>query len=136
MLVSMGRAPRVIDQAGEESMSPTITEIAESFSRHRFGDTYPSLREDIEWTQIGGKGDVVKACEESARYLANVETTFNTFKVVTGDDCVVIDSRAVYTDSEDGSSTVASCDIYDFVDGDLAAITSYTVELERSPGSG
>jgi hypothetical protein len=43
------------------------------------------------------------------------------------------DSRAEYVDAEGESSLIASCDIYEFVDGNLAAITSYTVELEGSP---
>lgn len=43
------------------------------------------------------------------------------------------DSRAEYVDAEDESSLIASCDIIEFDDGNLAAITSYTVELEGSP---
>jgi hypothetical protein len=70
-------------------------------------------------------------CEESSKYLAGVRTTFHQFKVIEGNDSVVIDTRAEYEDEETGSSKVASCDIYDFVDGNLAAITSYTVELEQ-----
>jgi hypothetical protein len=41
----------------------------------------------------------------------------------------VIDSRATYVDAENTSFAVASCDIYEFVDGALAEITSYNVEL-------
>lgn len=115
-------------------MSPTISEIAESFSRHRFADTYRFMLDDIEWMQVGGtlvrgKDDVVRVCEESAKYLAQVRTDFHQFKIIEADNCVVIDSRAEYVDDEDGSSMVASCDIYDFAGGSLAAITSYTVEL-------
>ena len=113
-------------------MSPTITEIAKSFSQHRFEETYRFMLDDIEWTQVGsthtrGTDDVVAVCEESAKYLARVRTTFHQFKVIEADSCVVIDSRAEYVDDE--ASTVASCDIYDFTGGNLAAITSYTVEL-------
>jgi hypothetical protein len=42
---------------------------------------------------------------------------------VAAENCVVIDSRAEYVDAEGESSQVASCDIYDFIDGSLAAIT-------------
>ena len=115
------------------------TTIAESFSRHRFVETYPSMLDDLEWTQVGGthvrgKDEVVALCEESAKYLAGVRTTFHRFKLIEAGDCVVIDSRAEYVD-DSGSSTVASCDIYDFDSGMLAAITSYTVEL-RSESTG
>jgi limonene-1,2-epoxide hydrolase len=116
-------------------MTPTITEIATNFSQHRFADTYPSMLDDIEWTQVGGphvrgKDDVIGVCEESAKYLVGVWTTFHQFKVIEGNDSVVIDTRADYEDDKAGPSKVASCDIYDFVDGSLAAITSYTVEIE------
>lgn len=115
-------------------MSPTITEIASSFSSHRFEEAYPFMLDDVEWTQVGGKhargkDEVVGVCEESARYLAQVRTTFHQFKVIEADGCVAIDARAEYVDNQDGSSRVASCDIYDFTDGGLAAITSYAVEL-------
>ena len=125
-------------------MSPTIIETAEAFSRHQFGDTYPFILDEAEWTLVGGdhirgKADIISACEESARELVDVETTFTRFKVIATDDCVVIDSRAEYIDEDGRSSHVASCDIYEFVDRDVAAITSYTVEVapgQIDPGSG
>jgi ketosteroid isomerase-like protein len=114
-------------------MSLTITEIAEAFSRHDFGATFRYMLDDIEWTMIGGnpirgKADVVSTCEGSSEELADATTTFSKFKVITADDCVVIDSQAEYIDGDGESSHVASCDIYDFVAGNLAAITSYTLE--------
>ena len=56
-------------------MSPTISEIAEAFSRHEFDRTFPHMDDDIEWAQIGeghvrGKADVVTTCERSSEYLA------------------------------------------------------------------
>jgi hypothetical protein len=51
---------------------------------------------------------------------------------VTADDCVVIDSRAEYVDDSGERSHIASCDIYEFVDGNIAATTSYTVEVDPS----
>ena len=114
-------------------MTSSIVEIASSFSLHRFEQTYRFMLEDVEWTQVGGthargKEAVMGVCEESAKYLAQVRTTFHHFRVIEADDCVVIDTRAEYVDDE-GSSIVASCDIYDFTEGKLAAIISYTVEL-------
>ena len=118
-------------------MSPTISEIAEAFSRHEFVRTFPHMDDDIEWAQIGeghvrGKADVVTTCERSNEYLAGVRTTFSRFKTVAAEKCVVIDSRAEYVDAKGESSQVASCDIYDFSDGSLAAITTYAVELDSS----
>ena len=103
-------------------MSPPISEIAEVFSRHEFDRTFPHMDDDIEWAQIGeghvrGKADVVTTCERSSEHLASVRTTFSRFKIVAAENCVVIDSRAEYVDAEGESSQVASCDIYDFIDG-------------------
>ena len=118
-------------------MSPPISEIAEAFSRHEFDRTFPHMDDDIEWAQIGeghvrGKADVVTTCERSSEYLAGVRTTFSRFKIVAAENCVVIDSRAEYVDAQGESSQVASCDIYDFIDGSLAAITTYAVEIDSS----
>lgn len=116
-------------------MDTTIAEIASNFSRHRFDQTYPFMLDDIEWTQVGGmhargKDAVVSVCEESAKYLTQVTTTFHHFRVIETNDCVVIDTRAEYVDNQDGPSSVASCDIYDFTNGKLAGITSYAVEIQ------
>jgi hypothetical protein len=48
---------------------------------------------------------------------------------VVGDESVVVDSLARYTADGADTSVVASCDIYDFVDGRISEIVSYTIEL-------
>ena len=115
-------------------MTANITRISEAFSRHSFDETHDHMLDDIEWTVVGGrtitgKADVAAACRESMSELVNVTTTFHAFKVVTADNCVVIDSRAEYVDADGEVSLVASCDIYDFIDERLAAITSYMLKL-------
>ena len=113
----------------------TIGQIAEAFSHHRFTEVYPCLSDDVQWTLVGdrtfaGKAAVTAMCEESAAYLSTVTTAFSRFKVVVGEDSVVVDSRASYTDGDGMVSSIASCDIYEFADGSLLSeITSYTVEL-------
>jgi limonene-1,2-epoxide hydrolase len=116
-------------------MSLTVTDIAAAFSHHEFQDTYDYMLDDIEWMLVGerhirGKVNVVATCEESSKYLTTVRTRFITFTVIEAENSVVIDSRAEYVDAEGESSLIASCDIYEFDDGNLAAITSYTVELD------
>jgi len=49
--------------------------------------------------------------------------------VPSGEDFVVIDSLAEYTDKT-STFTVASCDIFKFRDGKVAEITSYTTEVK------
>lgn len=113
-----------------------IQRIAGAFSRHRFVETYPYLADDVRWNIVGdkqvvGREDVARTREQSAKYLAGVTTTFSKFRLVVGKDSVVVDSEAEYADL-DGSSVVASCDSYDFTEGRLSAITSYTIELGGS----
>lgn len=116
-------------------MSTTPSEIAEAFSRHTFEEAYPFILDEAEWTLVGGdqihgKADIVTVCEETASELGDTKTTFHTFKVIATDDCVVIDSRAEFIGGDGESSHVASCDIFDFVDGNIASITSYAVEID------
>jgi hypothetical protein len=95
-------------------MERRIEQIAEAFSRHRFAETYPYLLDDVHWNLVGerrivGREDVIDTCGQSAEYLAGVTSKFKKFKVVVGDDCVVVDSEVEYVD-DGGSSVVASCD--------------------------
>jgi len=115
-------------------MSGSIEAIARAFSGHRFEDAYPHLADAVSWTQIGewkltGKQAVLDACRRSADDLAGVTTDFLRFRVMVGQQWVVIDSLANYTDGQGVVSTVASCDIHDFRDGLLARITSYNIAL-------
>lgn len=72
---------------------------------------------------------MIEACGDSNRHLAQTTTEFGKFKTVVGSDSVVIDSLAEYVGADGQKSVVASCDIYDFVDGAVTTITSYTVEV-------
>ena len=115
-------------------MNLSIEAIARAFSGHDFEAAYPYLADDVSWRIVGGeqltgKAAVVGACEQSAAYLAEAATEFRQFRTLVGESWVVIDSLADYTDTEHKTSTVASCDIYDFQDGMLSEISSYNIEL-------
>jgi ketosteroid isomerase-like protein len=110
-------------------------DIAEAFSSHRFPETYDHLAPDIVWTAAGaasttGKEDVIAVCESTLAELADTSTEFVRFLTVSDDRAAVVDSIGHYTDSQGDTSTVASCDIYEFRDGLIARITSYTVEVD------
>jgi hypothetical protein len=115
-------------------MSLTPAEIAEAFSSHRFSDAYPQIADDVEWQLVGGptlagKAALVEACEDTERELSNTQTTFTRFRSIVGDRTVVVDSVAEYQAPDGSTTTVASCDLYDFDGETVVAITSYTVEL-------
>lgn len=114
-----------------------INQIAESFSKHAFATTYPSMVDDIRWNVVGGeelvgRDAVIGLCEQSAAYLATVATTFTQFKVMRAASCVVVESVAQYKDAENQISSVASCDIYQFSGERLVEIASYNIELDKS----
>ena len=117
-------------------MSLTFKQIAEAFSNHKFELAYAYLSDDVRWDNVGGeqihgKDNVIHTCEQSAQYLATVTTKFSKFKTIVGENCVVIDTAADYIDAENNVSVVASCDIYQFTEGKVSEITSYTVELNK-----
>lgn len=71
---------------------------------------------------------MIEACRETAATLADTEVQRDRFLVVDGGVTVVVDTVTVYRDGA-GTSTVASCDIYEF-DGDtLSTLTSYNIEV-------
>jgi ketosteroid isomerase-like protein len=111
-----------------------MEEVAEAFCRHRFEETLPHLSEDVRWSLVGGdtltgKAAVAAACNSTASHLTDVTTTFTHFRSIVGPNCVVIDSVGEYTEPSGSRSVVASCDIFDFDEGSVTAIRSYTVEV-------
>jgi len=113
----------------------TNEEIARAISGHRFDVAYPYLEDDVTWTLVGqgrleGKEAFIGACETTATELNGVSTEFRQFRVLAGEDWVVIDSLAAYAAADAPTANVASCDIYLFTDGRLSELTSYNIELE------
>jgi ketosteroid isomerase-like protein len=114
-------------------------ETAEAFSGHRFHDAYAALSPDVRWTAVGegvvtGRQAVVDACEATLAELATTTTDFSRFVVVADPDgnAVAVDVVARYVDADGTTSVVSSCDIYEFSDGQVTAITSYAVELDAA----
>ena len=117
----------------------TPRETAEAFSGHRFHDAYAALSPDVRWTAVGegvvtGRQAVVDACEATLAELATTTTDFSRFVVVADPDgtAVAVDVVARYVDADGTTSVVSSCDIYEFSDGQVTAITSYAVELDAA----
>lgn len=115
----------------------TPRETAEAFSGHRFRDAYAALSPDIRWTQVGqrvvtGRQTVVDTCEATLAELATTTTTieFSRFVVVADDNAAAVDVVGQYVDADGTTSVVSSCDVYEFRDGMVTAITSYAVELD------
>ena len=111
-----------------------LTQVARAFSTHDFEAVIERMSVTLTWDLVGGrtytgKEEVVAACRESADYLSDITSTFESVRIVDGGSTVVVDTRASYTEDDGSVSRVASCDIYDFEGELLTKITSYTVEL-------
>ncbi|WP_353813562.1 nuclear transport factor 2 family protein [Agromyces sp. SYSU T00266] len=119
----------------ETTTDLTTEQIARAFSGHRFDLALQHLADDVIWTSVGGgplvgRKAVAKAIERTAADLADVTTEFQRFRSVVGEDSVVVDALARYTDADGGVSIVASCDVFDFAaDGRITEIVSYMIEL-------
>jgi SnoaL-like domain len=115
-------------------MQPTDMSIAERFSRHDFTATYPHLAPHVRWHNVGGdehvgRDAVIAACDAATSYFASIDATVTLTRTIPVSDTVIIEAVGTYV--EDGMTTrVASCDIYEFEDSSLTAVTSYNVELE------
>lgn len=94
----------------------------------------------MRWILVGGPTLVgtlaaIEACESTLRELAQAETTSTKFRTIVGADAVVVDVVGRYSGPDQAKSAVASCDIFDFSDGLIRTITSYTVELPDDTSS-
>ena len=118
-------------------MSLNMDQIAEAFCRHRFAVTYPHMADEIKWNIVGGeelvgREAVIARCEESAKYLETVSTTMTKLNIHRAETFVVVEGAAQFLDQENQTSSVASCDVFQFSDGRLVEITSYNIELNRA----
>lgn len=120
--------------------SPTGADVARAFSGHRFDEAFDHLADDVRWVLVGdsvleGRVAVEAACRGTAVGLAEVTTTWLRLVVADGGDVVAVDAVGRY-DSAEGTTAVSSCDVYEFVDGLVSRITSYTVEVDPDVATG
>jgi hypothetical protein len=113
-------------------MKPTIKEIALAFSGGKFEIAYPFLTDDTQWHIIGektlkGKDDIIKFCDQTAKYFSEVTTDFQMSNLVVGDDSVAIDGTATFLNKDNKKTFVSSCDVYRFEHDKLAQINSYCI---------
>ena len=117
-------------------MSLNIDQIAEAFCSYRFVVTYPYMADEIRWNMVGreeliGREAVIDSCDKSAKFLETVSATITKLKIIRAETCVIVEGAAQFQDQENRTSSVASCDVYQFSDKRLVEITSYVVELNK-----
>src|SRR4051812_32972236 len=118
-------------------MELTNEDVARAISGHEFEKAIPRLSEDIVWTLVGeeplrGRDGVIALLEATEAELAATTTEFDRFRSIDAGDTVVVETVAHYVDATGDASWVASCDVYDFADGELIEIRSYNLELPPS----
>ena len=89
------------------------------------------MADEIKWNIVGreelmGREAVIDRCVESAKYLETVSTTFTKLKINRAETCVVVEGAAQFQDQEYQTSSVASYDVFQFSDGRLVEITSFS----------
>jgi hypothetical protein len=77
-----------------------------------------------------GREAVIDQCSQSAKYLETVSTTHLNLKIYRADTYVIVEGTAQFKDQENQISNVASCDVFQFLDGKLIQITSYVIDVE------
>ena len=75
-----------------------------------------------------GRTAVVEACRSTSAALQDTRIDVVEFTVIDGGATVAVDSLIRYQDGDE-TSAVAACDVYEFVDGSIVRITSYSVEV-------
>ncbi len=117
-------------------MSLNIDQIAEAFCSYKFAETYPFMADEIKWNIVGseeliGRGAVIDRCEQSAKFLETVSPTITKLKIHRTETCVIVEGAAQFQDQKNQTSSVASCDLFQFLNGRLIEITSYVIELNN-----
>ena len=108
--------------------------VGRAFSEHRFDEALGHLAKNVRWTIVGymvleGADAVRQTCRDTLESLEGTTTTYDRCVVAAGPDTVAVDTFARYI-RPDGTTAVASCDIYEFSGEEVRAITSYAVEVD------
>jgi SnoaL-like domain len=108
--------------------------VGRAFSEHRFDEALPHLAKDVRWTIVGymvleGADAVRQTCRDTVASLKDTTTTHDRCVVAKGSDAVAVDTFARYS-GPNGTTAVASCDVYEFTGEEISAITSYAVEVD------
>jgi hypothetical protein len=98
---------------------------------------YPYMADEVKWNIVGreelvGREAVIAGCDKSAKFLEIVAATITKLEMIRAETFVVVEGAAQFQDQENQTSSVASCDGFQFSDGRLVEITSYVIELNKA----
>ena len=74
----------------------------------------------------------ITACyKAAAKFLEPVSSTITKLKFYRAENNVVVEGAALFQHSGNQTSSVASCDVFEFSEGRLVGINSYVIELNK-----
>ena len=111
-----------------------VSAVALAFSTHRFEESLNHLSRNVRWTIVGymvleGADAVIHTCRETKESLVDTVTSVDRCVVAAQGDVVAVDMLSRYS-GPNGVTAVAGCDIFEFADNQIAAITSYAVQVD------
>jgi hypothetical protein len=94
------------------------------------------MADETQWNIVGkaeliGREAVIAQCNQSVKFLEIVSATMTKLKIIRTETFVVVEGAAQFQDQENQISSVASCDVFQFLDGRLVEMTSYVIELNK-----
>ena len=111
----------------------TMTEIATAFSSGEFEKIYNFISDNAKWTVIEeeefeGKQAIIENCWKVANYFKTVTIDFQTIKVISENNNVVINGTAEFLKEGERISFIYACDLYEFNNNNkIQKITSYCI---------
>lgn len=114
-------------------MNVKIREIAENFSTGKFDNSESYLTDNCCWEIFGemildDKNKILEHCQNISGYFNSVETEFTSHNVISNDNSVCINGRAVFKKDNDIKAIVNSCDVYEFnSENKIKKIYSYCI---------
>jgi SnoaL-like domain len=109
-------------------------QVCVAFCEHRFEDVFPYLATDVRWTVPGymvleGADALMRTCRDTTGSLEDTTVRVDRRVVADGGDVVVVDTFNQYR-GPNGVTAVSRCHIFEFAGAQIAAITSYAVEVD------
>jgi hypothetical protein len=79
-----------------------------------------------------GKENIIRFCDETAKYFSEVTIDFKMNNLVANESCVAIDGTPVFTNKDNKKTFISSCDVYRFENEKIIEINSYCITTNKS----
>jgi hypothetical protein len=94
------------------------------------------MADEIKWNIVGreelvGRAAIIDRCAFNAKFLETVSANLTRLKIHRAGTYVIVEGAAQFQDRENQTTSVASCDVFQFSDERLVEITSYVIELNK-----